>query len=534
MYRLPYLEFKKNVLIPHPGSDYTLSCSLDLKISTKNLVIDSVEYNNLFVYIVEDINSVFCSLCLLQNIAYTQDEQVVYFTAINKVKLQKKEKRTCLIDFVDEKPISDKNKGYLDNLITFINQQKELDFISNFINIEDPEIIISVLSTLLYISQEDSIRIYTLTDLKTKLNIIYNALFSTIIMISNNLDNDGNISKKPDLVQNKILHEESRLKNISPSSPEYSATLDYLELLNSIPWDIYKEYTKDITLAESNLNNIHYGLDDVKEQFLDFLFLEKLTNVKTSACFLFDGPPGVGKTSLAKSIAKSFNRDFVFISLAGVSDEAEIRGHRRTYTGSKPGRLVSGLKNITSMNPIILLDEIDKISTTNNSNPVENSLLELFDSQQRSSFIDRYLEIPIDLSKAIFICTSNSTSNISKPLLDRLQIFNFSNYSTDEKIKIIEDFIYPKIINEYKLNNFNLKLSHPSKLFLAKEYSLREVSSILSRSLRRKAKLLFKNKNELKTIDLDFINQFTTKKENTRRIGFAYNLNPEQQENSIS
>jgi len=533
MYRLPYLELKKDILIPHPGSDYTLSYPLGLKVPTKNLTIDSVEYKNLFIYILEDVNSSICSLCLLQNVAYTQNEQLVYFTSINKVKLQKKEKNTCLVDFIDEKIISDKNKSYLNNLITFINQTKELEFISNSNSFQETDLTLCALSSFLFLTEEDSLRMYTLHDFKTRLNIIYNALFSTVTMIKNNLDNAGNVSKLPSVVQSKITNEEARLNNISPASPEYSATLDYLELLKSIPWTVQKEYTRDISLAENNLNNIHYGLDCVKDQFLDFLYLEKLTQVKTSACFLFDGPPGVGKTSLAKSLAKSFNRDFIFISLAGVSDEAEMRGHRRTYAGSKPGRIVSAFKNTSSMNPIILLDEIDKISTTNNSNPVENSLLELFDSEQRSSFVDRYLEVPLDLSKAIFICTSNSTSTISKPLLDRLQVINFYDYSIDEKVNIIEDFIYPRIINEYKLNKFNLTLTKSLKLFLAEKYSLRETYSILANTLRRKAKLLFKNTDESKFIDLDFINQFTTKKENSRRIGFAYNFNSQQQKNSV-
>ena len=162
---------------------------------------------------------------------------------------------------------------------------------------------------------------------------------------------------------------------------------------------------------------------------------------------------------MAKSIAKALKRDFIFISLAGVSDEAEIRGHRRTYTGSKPGRIITNLTKSFSMNPIIVLDELDKIAQIHGMKPIENSLLELFDAEQSASFTDRYLEVPVDLSKAIFICTSNSTSTISKPLLDRLQLITFHDYSQAEKIKIIEDYIFPKIINDYNLNSFDLKAS---------------------------------------------------------------------------
>ena len=522
MYELPHLFVTKENLVPHPGTDYTISIPLSVDLCTKNLIIDDVEYKNLFVCIMEDVKTSWCSLCLLQNISYTQDEQIIYFTSINKVKFHKKKKKTTIVSFVDEKPISEINKTYLMNLLTFIKQSKDLNFVSNFVNDEiDSEILFSSLAALLYLPTDLSVKVYTLSDFKSKINILYNAVINTVIMVSNNLQPDGSLHEFPDFVSSKITKEESRLNNISPSSPEYSSTLDYIELLKTIPWNNYKSFEKDIGFAENNLNNLHYGLSEVKEEFLDFIYLEKLTEIKASSCFLFDGPPGVGKTSFAKSIAKAFNRDFVFISLAGVSDEAEIRGHRRTYTGSKPGRIVSGLKSITSMNPIILLDEVDKIGSQNNIKAIESSLLELFDSEQRSAFIDRYLEIPIDLSKAIFICTSNSKDNISKPLLDRLQRITFQEYSLNEKIHIIEEYIFPKIINNYSLNKYNLKLDKNFKQYLAQNSTLRDISSLLSRCLRRKAKYFFSSKSESNIIDLDFAFPFITPETKTRRIGFC-------------
>jgi SpoVK/Ycf46/Vps4 family AAA+-type ATPase len=522
MYELPHLFVSKETLVPHPGTDYTISIPLSVDLSTKNLIIEDVEYKNLFVCIIEDVNTSLCSLCLLQNVSYTQDEQIIYFTSLNKMKFHKKKKKTTLVTFVDEKPLTKVNKEYLMNLLTFIKQSNDLNFISNFITSEtDPENLFSCLAALLYLPTASSVKIYTLSDFKSKINILYNAVINTVIMISNNLELDGSLQEFPDSVNHKITHEENRLSNISPSSPEYSSTLDYLEILKNIPWNKYKTFEKDISFAQIKLNNIHYGLDKVKDEFLDFIYLEKLTQVKTSSCFLFDGPPGVGKTSLAKSIAKALNRDFIFISLAGASDEAEIRGHRRTYTGSKPGRIASSLKSIESMNPIILLDEIDKIASINGVKAIESSLLELFDSEQREKFLDRYLEVPLDLSKAIFICTSNNIENISKPLLDRLQLITFENYTTEEKTHIIDEYIFPKIINEYSLNIYNLKLDLSFKKYLAENCTLRDVSLLLSRCLRRKAKYFLSNKSESNLLNLDFASPFLIPATKTRRIGFC-------------
>lgn len=522
MYELPHLFVTKETLVPHPGTDYTISIPLSVDLSTKNLIIEDVEYKNLFVCIMEDVKTSFCSLCLLQNVSYTQDEQIIYFTSINKTKINKKKKKTTVVSFIDEKPINEVNKQSLKNLLTFINQSKDLNFVSNFINDDiDHEILFSSLAALLYLPTDLSVKVYTLSDFKSKMNILYDAVINTVIMVSNDLQPDGTLHQFPEFVSTKITQEESRLSNISPSSPEYSSTLDYIEILKSIPWDTYKSFEKDISFAETNLNNLHYGLHEVKEEFLDFIYLEKLTETKTSSCFLFDGPPGVGKTSLAKSIAKALNRDFLFISLAGVSDEAEIRGHRRTYTGSKPGRIISGLKSTNSMNPIILLDEVDKIGSQNNTKVIESSLLELFDSEQRSAFVDRYLEIPVDLSKAIFICTSNNKNDISKPLLDRLQRITFKQYTLDEKIHIIDEYIFPKIINDYSLNQYNLKLDKEFKQYLAKNSTLRDISSLLSRCLRRKAKYFFTSKGESNLINLDFASPFITPETKTRRIGFC-------------
>lgn len=523
MYELPYISISQDLLIPHPGMDYTLSLPLDEEIKTQNLTIDEIEYKNLFICILEEVNSPICSLCVLENLSYTQTEQLLHFKSLTKMKLKKKNKKTSFVTFIDEKPLTKKNQVFLKNLITFINQSNEFKYISKILPAtEDPEVLFSFFANVLYLQISSSIKIYLLTDFKSKINIIYDALLTTSTALAFDLTPEGN--KKfpfPDYVEKKLNQENARLKNISQSSPEYSSTLDYIETVQNIPWGKFKNYEKDILAASTSLNNLHYGLNEIKEEFLDFLYLEKLTKIKTSSCFLFDGPPGLGKTSFAKSLAKALNRDFIFISLAGVSDEAEIRGHRRTYTGSKPGRIISAFKNIDSMNPIILLDEIDKIANLNGVNALESSLLELLDPQQNSQFIDRYLEIPIDLSKATFICTSNSIKTISKPLLDRLQLITFKDYTLEEKVYIIDNYTFPKLINDYSLNSYKISLTEDFKVYLATNCTLREVNSLIGKCLRRKAKSLLTSKKLSVSIDFDFASQFITKKENKRRIGFC-------------
>ena len=523
MYELPYITITSELLIPHPGIEYTLPLPLDAEIKTQNLLLDDVEYKNLFVCILEDINVRICSLCVLENLSYTQKEQLLHFKSLTKVKLNKKNKKNAFVSFIEDKQLTKNNKTFLNNLITFISQSNDFKYLAKILpENEDPEILFSFFANTLYLQIPSSIKIYTLTDFKSKINIIYDALLTTSTALAYDLTPEGNKkSHYPEHVEQKLNQENLRLKNISQNSPEYSSTLDYIEILKNIPWNNYKDYKKDISCAANTLDNFHYGLKEIKDDFLDFLYLEKLTKVKTASCFLFDGPPGLGKTSFAKALAKALERDFVFISLAGVSDEAEIRGHRRTYTGSKPGRIISALKNIDSMNPIILLDEVDKISYHHGVNALESSLLELFDPQQSSQFLDRYLEIPVDLSKAIFICTSNYSKNISKPLLDRLQKITFKDYSLEEKIYIIENYTFPKLINDYSLNSYQLTLSEDFKIYLAQNCSLREATSLIAKCLRRKTKFLSTVKDTSLSVDLDFASNFITKKEKTRRIGFC-------------
>ena len=294
-------------------------------------------------------------------------------------------------------------------------------------------------------------------------------------------------SKIPEDLKGKLIKEIARLKRMPDFSSEASVIRSYVETVLELPWEKSTKDEIDIKKAQEILDEDHYGLEEVKERILEFLAVKKLNNTLKGSIICLVGPPGVGKTSLAHSIARSMNRKFTRISLGGVRDEAEIRGHRRTYVGAMPGRIVNSLKQVGVNNPVMLFDEIDKMASDFRGDPA-SAMLEVLDPAQNSTFEDHYIDHIFDLSKVFFVCTANDIGGIPGPLRDRMEIIFIESYTEFEKLNIAKKYLIPQTKEENGLNDYKIPFSDASILKVINEYT-REAGV---RSLRREISKIFR------------------------------------------
>ncbi len=347
--------------------------------------------------------------------------------------------------------------------------------------------------------------------LKEKLEIIKKELGDTDLR-----DNEiFELRKKADAlnidpsIKEKIDYEINRYASLSSSSSELGIVRSYIECMLSLPWNNKTKENTNLSKIKDSLNDTHYGLESVKERIIEYLAVRKNSNNVKSPIICLIGPPGVGKTSLANSIATSLNRKFVKISVGGLSDEAEIRGHRRTYIGAYPGRIIEGLKSAKTNNPVILIDEVDKMESGKNGNPI-NALLEVLDKSQNEHFHDNYLDIDYDISDIMFILTANDEDSIPYLLRDRLEIIKISEYTEYEKCDIAKKYIVPKLCTEHNLETINI--DKPFLMSVIRDYTkeagVRDLERLLESVIRKViTKAVLKNKKidiiNLKTRDIN-------------------------------
>ena len=459
-------------------------------------------------------------------------------TDIEEEKIEKKEEEALIKKLYKELEIYIKVIPYASNSI--------LSMISN---IDDLNVMTDIIVPYLDITQNRMIEYLNITDTKKRVELIIKDINNEIQTFKIEKELDNKVKKEMDETQKKFILKEKmkqikkelgdtttkeseiqRIKNkidslnlednirikieeelnryesLPDTSPEASVVRNYLEWLVNIPWGVYTSDNNDLNDIEAKLNKSHSGLNDLKDRFIEYIAVRQKSNNLKSPIICLIGPPGVGKTSFVFSLAKALDRNFVKVSVGGINDEAEIMGHRRTYLGAIPGKIISSLKKAKSMNPVFLIDEIDKMTKDHKGDPA-SALLEVLDPEQNKYFTDSYMDIEVDLSNVMFVTTANSVDDIPIPLRDRLEIIEISGYTEFEKLEIAQKYLLPKVCMEHGLDSKEVIISDELLLKIIREYTkesgVRELERVISKLIRKIITSLLKKKITVSKLIID-------------------------------
>ena len=517
--------------LPKMGIIGKITSNFDLPNNHIRISISGINRANIYEYKKEGIDDLYAIIGPTKIIDEEENEKEAYLRSLKKeissyitlmpnisnniiIKLNEETSLDKLTDIIcNILPLNFENKNKFIFELSSINRAKLLiELINNEKNINIIERNLdNKVKEQLDKSQRDFI-------LKEKMDVIKKELgedFSKDEEIDNLKQTVSNL-KCSDQIKEKLYKEIKRYESLSLASPEISIIKNYIDTVISLPFDEYTKDTTSISKIEKSLNDTHFGLTDVKLRILEYISVKQLTKSIKSPIICLVGPPGVGKTSLAFSIAKALNRKFVKISVGGVNDEAEIIGHRRTYLGSSPGRIINGMIKSKVCNPVFLIDEIDKMTKDIKGDPA-SSLLEVLDPEQNSMFYDNYIEEAYDLSKVMFILTANTLEDIPYALRDRLEIINLSSYTIFEKMDIVKNYMMDNLLKNHGLTKSNLTIDDDMIKYIIESYTkeagVRELERVFSSIMRKIAKEIIEVGSKVKVkITMDNIEKYLGKR----------------------
>jgi len=521
MYELPYIIVSSDILIPHPGLEYTITITTEPELfKTGSVTFLNKALLDVFLIILLNDNNKHSKLSALSKIIAkntSNNELTLSFSVLSKVEIFSKNKHQAKFISIDNEKTEFCQKQ-LELIKKDIRNNPAFKYISFEIQeyeFQSAYILEKILSFLLPTVKQD----YEFFNLK-----VFSKKLSLLKTLLKSYEKDFSSYKPlgkytPPTIADIIVSQKERLNLIPNTSSEHITTLDYIQLLEKLPYNSPEIQPYDYSKLKDTLNKNHYGLDLVKQTLIEHIAYQEFIQAHKGTAILFNGPPGTGKTTIAKSLAKALNREYIHISLGGVSDETEIRGHRKSYVGSRPGRILSELKKLNYNNPIILLDEIDKVVESNKGN-LFSALLEVLDFNQNDNFTDRFMDTPYDLSKVVFICTSNSKEHLPLPLLDRLEVIEFTSYTTEEKTYILNNYIIPKELTKANILSSDLIIQQDLLHYITATYDLRQISRIIVKIIKKICFYLLTNES-IPNIDLEFYKKsFYTQEKKKKRIGF--------------